>query len=115
MEKALQAHASQQPANRRTRSGQTRKWLYIGRGPDLHAVYISTKDGVQRRDSLELIPMLSVKEQRCQVYIDSQSRRFAPVNTDQLGTPQEKIAYRPIRDGQMEDKIWEIIRDGESP
>lgn len=115
LEKALQVYMSQEAANGHIRSGRTGQWLYVDLAPDLHAIYVSTTDGAERRNAREIIPMLSVKEQRCQLYIDSRNRRFAPVNTDQLLTPQEEMVYRPIREGEMEDRIWEIIRESASP
>lgn len=110
LEKALQVYISQR-SNGRIRSGRTRDWLYVDLEPDLRAVYVSSTDGAEHRHGLEIIPMLSIKEQRCLLFIDYRNRRFAPVNTDLFGTPQEEIEYRPIRDGQMEDRISEIIRE----
>ncbi len=77
-------------------------------------MYIPTQDGIPERGGPHLIPLRSMKEQRCRIYLDPRNMRFAPVNTNTLGTPQEERVYRPIRRGQMEDKILRIVSEAAS-
>jgi hypothetical protein len=87
-----------------------RRWLYAGLTRDLWATYVSTSREYDTGSGFTFWRVLTMREQRYQLYFDPDKRMFAPVETDFMGTPKEQLRYGPMRDGTMESKVWDAIK-----
>jgi len=91
-----------------------RRWLYAGLDADLWAFYVCRHEERKPEGGLVFRRFLLLKEQGCTLYIDPNRRMFAPVDTDLMGFPEkgrDGLRYRPMRDGEMECKVWDAIKD----
>jgi len=76
--------------------------------------YVGSEVTTDKRTGLKSVAALWVRLQRYSFYFRRRTREFAPVQMDLLGMKMDEMRFRPMREGQMETKIWQMV-DNQKP
>ena len=94
------------------RKGKNTNWILIESAPTptgRRQVYVGDKIKTNEKYNCRIVPLLEVFQDHYMFFLDPDNKKFAPVRTDEFGTPKEEIKYRDITPGSVGEAVLKAV------
>ena len=94
------------------KKGKSANWIFVESAPTptgRRKVYVGAEIKTNEKYNCRIVPLLEVFQNHYTFFLDPDNKKFAPVKTDEFGTPKEEIKYRDITPGGVGEAVLKAV------